>query len=35
MLAETIKVAGVTKVDIKLNEGVTASISVMVVPENN
>jgi large subunit ribosomal protein L9 len=32
ILAESIKNAGVTKVDIKLNEGVTASVQVMVVP---
>lgn len=31
MLSETIKVAGVTKVEIKLNEGVIASLNVMVV----
>lgn len=30
MLAESIKVAGVTKVEIKLNEGVIAKLSVMV-----
>ena len=30
MLSESIKVAGVTKVDIKLNEGVVAKLSVMV-----
>lgn len=35
LLSETIKVAGVTKVDIKLNEGVMATLSVMVVPSNN
>ena len=33
LLPETIKVAGCTKVDIKLNEGVMASVQVMVVPE--
>lgn len=33
LLSESIKVAGTTKVEIKLNEGVTASVSVMVVPE--
>ena len=33
LLSETIKVAGVTKVDIKLNEGVMASVQVMVVPK--
>lgn len=33
LLSESIKVAGVTKVEIKLNEGVTASVSVMVVPQ--
>lgn len=31
MLSESIKVAGVTKVDIKLNEGVIAKLSVKVV----
>lgn len=30
LLSETIKVAGVTKVDIKLNEGVVAKLSVKV-----
>jgi large subunit ribosomal protein L9 len=30
LLSETIKNAGVTKVDLKLNEGVMASVSVMV-----
>lgn len=33
LLSETIKVAGMTKVDIKLNEGVMASVQVMVVPK--
>ncbi len=33
LLSESIKVAGCTKVDIKLNEGVIASLSVMVVPQ--
>lgn len=33
LLSESIKSAGVTKVDIKLNEGVMAKVSVMVVPE--
>lgn len=33
LLSESIKNAGVTKVDIKLNEGVMAKVSVMVVPE--
>lgn len=33
LLSETIKMAGTTKVDIKLNEGVMASVSVMVEPE--
>ena len=33
LLSETIKVAGTTKVDIKLNEGVMASVQVMVVPK--
>ena len=33
LLSETIKVAGSTKVDIKLNEGVMASVQVMVVPK--
>lgn len=33
LLTETIKVAGCTKVDIKLNEGVMATVQVMVVPK--
>ena len=33
LLTESIKVAGVTKVDIKLNEGVMAKVSVMVMPK--
>lgn len=33
LLSESIKVAGVTKVDMKLNEGVMASVSVMVMPK--
>lgn len=33
LLSETIKIAGATKVDIKLNEGVMASVQVMVVPK--
>ena len=33
LLSETIKVAGCTKVDIRLNEGVMASVQVMVVPK--
>ena len=33
LLSESIKVAGVTKVDLKLNEGVMASVSVMVMPK--
>ena len=33
LLSESIKVAGVTKVDLKLNEGVMASVSVMVIPK--
>lgn len=33
LLSESIKVAGVSKVDIKLNEGVMAKVTVMVVPE--
>ena len=33
LLSETIKVAGVTRVDIKLNEGVMASVQVMIVPK--
>lgn len=33
LLSESIKVAGTTKVDVKLNEGVVAQVSVMVVPE--
>ncbi len=32
LLTETIKMAGVTKVDIKLNEGVMSSVQVMVIP---
>ncbi len=32
LLSESIKVAGITKVDIKLNEGVMAKVSVMVMP---
>lgn len=34
MLKDTIKVAGVTKVDIKLYEGVMATVNVMIVPAN-
>lgn len=33
LLSETIKVAGTTIVDIKLNEGVMAKVQVMVVPK--
>ena len=33
LLSETIKVAGVTNVDIKLNEGVMAKLKVMVMPK--
>ena len=33
LLSESIKVAGVSKVDIKLNEGVLAKVTVMVVPK--
>ena len=33
LLAETIKIAGTTNVDIKLNEGVTATVKVMVIPK--
>lgn len=33
LLAETIKVAGTTNVDIKLNEGVTATVKVMIIPK--
>ena len=33
LLSESIKVAGTTRVEIKLNEGVTASVLVMVVPK--
>lgn len=33
LLSETIKIAGTTKVDIKLNEGVIATVQVMVVPK--
>ena len=32
LLDESIKVAGVTKVDVKLNEGVMAKVTVMVIP---
>lgn len=34
LLNESIKVAGATKVDIKLNEGVMAKVTVMIVPNN-
>ena len=34
LLSETIKVAGTTKVDIKLNEGVIATLSVKVEAKN-
>ncbi len=33
LLSESIKVAGVTVVDLKLNEGVMAKVSVMVMPK--
>ncbi len=33
LLSETIKVAGCTKVEVKLNEGVIAKVQVMVVPK--
>lgn len=33
LLSESIKVAGVTNVDIKLNEGVMAKVAVMVMPK--
>lgn len=33
LLQESIKVAGATNVDIKLNEGVVASVQVMVTPK--
>ena len=33
LLSESIKGAGVSKVDIKLNEGVMAKVTVMVVPK--
>ncbi len=33
LLSETIKIAGTTKVDIKLNEGVIATVQVQVVPK--
>lgn len=33
LLQESIKVAGATKVDVKLNEGVVASVQVMVTPK--
>lgn len=32
MLKETIKVAGITKVDIKLYEGVVATVNVQIIP---
>ena len=32
ILPESIKVAGVTRVEIKLNEGVIATVTVMVIP---
>ena len=32
LLQESIKMAGVTRVDIKLNEGVMATVAVMVIP---
>ena len=32
MLQESIKVAGVSKVDVKLNEGVMATVTVMIIP---
>ena len=32
LLQESIKMAGVTRVDIKLNEGVMAAVAVMVIP---
>ena len=33
LLSESIKVAGTTRVEIKLNEGVMASVQVMIVPK--
>ena len=33
LLAESIKVSGVTRVDLKLNEGVMANVAVMVIPK--
>ena len=33
LLSESIKVAGVTTVDLKLNEGVMAKVAVMVMPK--
>ena len=33
LLSESIKVAGATKVDIKLNEGVMAQVTVMIEPK--
>ena len=33
LLSDSIKVAGTTKVDVKLNEGVIAQVAVMVAPE--
>ena len=32
LLSESIKVAGITRVDIKLNEGVMANVAVMIMP---
>ena len=33
LLSESIKIAGVTTVDLKLNEGVMAKVSVMIIPK--
>ena len=33
LLNESIKTAGTTRVDVKLNEGVMANVLIMVVPE--
>ena len=33
LLTESIKMAGITTVDLKLNEGVMAKVSVMVIPK--
>lgn len=35
VLSESIKNAGVTNVEIKLNEGVVAKVAVMIIPKNS